>query len=526
MSSFYVTTAIPYVNAEPHLGFALELVQADVLARYHRLCGDDTWFLTGTDENSLTNVLAAEREGLPVRALVDRNAEVFRSLTATLHLSHDDFIRTATDPRHLDGAQRFWEACVRAGDVYRRSYRGLYCVRCERFYTTDELVEGRCPEHGIPPEPVEEENYFFRLSRYAPRLVELLDSRQLRVVPDFRHHEVRAFIARGLEDFSISRTQARARGWGIPVPGDPDQVIYVWFDALTNYVTALGYGTGAERYQRSWIETAHRVHVIGKDILRFHAVYWPAMLLAAGAPLPTTIVVHGFLTRDGRRMSKTLGTGVDPVALAEAWGVDAVRYWLLREVPPVDDADYTDASFARAYSADLANDLGNLLQRTVSMIQRYRGGVVAARIAAAPSSLRAVAEPLAAALHRALGEEWDPRGALKAVWSLVGAANRLVEDAKPWALARAEGGGDTGAGRRLDGVLWDLAESLRLVAEALRPFLPATAAAIGEQLGVDLASGWARGLGWGGLRAGTRVRTPTPLFPRREPGQAASLARE
>jgi methionyl-tRNA synthetase len=526
MSSFYVTTAIPYVNATPHLGFALELVQADVLARYHRLRGDDTWFLTGTDENSLTNVLAAERDGVPVRALVDRNAEAFRSLTATLHLSNDDFIRTATDPRHLDGAQRFWEACVRAGDVYRRAYRGLYCVRCERFYTADELIEGRCPEHGIPPESVEEENYFFRLSRYAPRLAELLDTRQLRVRPDSRHHEVRAFVARGLEDFSISRTCARARGWGIPVPGDADQVMYVWFDALTNYVTALGYGTGAPRYQRSWVETARRVHVIGKDILRFHAVYWPAMLLSAGAPLPTTIVVHGFLTRDGRRMSKTLGTGVDPVALAEAWGVDAVRYWLLREVPPFDDADYTDASFARAYNADLANDLGNLLQRTVSMIQRYRNGVVAAPDAVATSPLPAIAEPLPAALHRALGEDGDPRGALRAVWSLVVAANRLVEDAKPWALARDERGGDAGAGRRLDAVLWDLAESLRLVAEALRPLLPATAAAIAEQLGVGPASCWARGLGWGGLRTGTRVRTATPLFPRQEPGQAASLARE
>jgi methionyl-tRNA synthetase len=526
MSSFYVTTAIPYVNATPHLGFALELVQADVLARYHRLRGDDTWFLTGTDENSLTNVLAAEREHLPVRALVDRNAAVFRSLAVTLHLSHDDFIRTATDARHLEGAQRFWKACVRAGDVYRRSYRGLYCVRCERFYTADELSDGRCPAHGLPPEPVEEDNYFFRLSRYERRLAELLDSRRLRVLPDSRHHEVRAFIARGLEDFSISRTQARARGWGIPVPGDPEQVIYVWFDALTNYVTALGYGTSAERYRRSWVETTQRVHVIGKDILRFHAVYWPAMLLAAGAPLPTTIVVHGFVTRDGRRMSKTLGTGVDPLPLIEAWGVDAVRYWLLREVPPVDDADYTEASFARVYAADLANDLGNLLHRTVSMIQRYRAGVVEARLSTATSALRAFAEPLAAALHRGLGEDWDPRGALKAVWALVGAGNRLVEDARPWTLARDERGGDTGAGHRLDLVLWELAESLRLVAEALRPLLPTTAAAIAEQLGVGPASAWARGIQWGGLGAGTRVGTATPLFPRREPGQAASLAHE
>ncbi|HEY2993777.1 MAG TPA: methionine--tRNA ligase [Methylomirabilota bacterium] len=515
MGSFYVTTAIPYVNAAPHLGFALELVQADVLARYHRLRGDSTWFLTGTDENSLTNVLAAEREGLPVRSLVDRNAEVFRALTGTLHISNDDFIRTATEQRHRDGARRFWDACVRAGDVYKRFYRGLYCARCERFYTNEELVDGRCPEHEITPDVVEEENYFFRLSRYERRLAELLESRALRVLPESRHHEVQAFIARGLTDFSISRTRARARGWGIPVPGDPDQVIYVWFDALTNYITALGYGTDADPYRRHWIENSNRVHVIGKDILRFHAVYWPAMLLSAGAPLPTTIVVHGFLTRDGRRMSKTLGTGIDPIALAESWGADAVRYWLLREVPPVDDADYTDASFTRAYTADLANDLGNLLQRTVSMIHRYRGGVVAIPTPAAVSSLRADAERLAPALHRALGEGWDPRVALEAVLSLVASANRLVDERKPWALSRDEREGNADAGRRLDVVLWDLAECLRLAAEALRPFLPQTAEAIATQLGVGLASSWQHGLCWGGLGAGTRVLAPTPLFPKR-----------
>jgi methionyl-tRNA synthetase len=515
MGSFYVTTAIPYVNAEPHLGFALELVQADVLARYHRLCGDDTWFLTGTDENSLTNVLAAEHEGLPVRVLVDRNAEVFRALTDRLHISNDDFLRTATDQRHLEGAQRFWAACVEVGDVYKRSYRGLYCVRCERFYTPEELIESRCPEHEIPLEVVDEENYFFRLSRYASQLGELLASRRLQVLPESRHHEVQAFIARGLTDFSISRTRARARGWGIPVPGDPDQVIYVWFDALTNYITALGYGTEPERDRRYWIANPNRVHMIGKDIVRFHAVYWPAMLLSAGVPLPTTIVVHGFLTRAGRRMSKTLGTGIDPVTLTESWGVDAVRYWLLREVSPSDDADYTDASFARSYTADLANDLGNLLQRTVSMIHRYRAGVVACPTRAAASSLRAVAVQVPAALHQALSEGWDPRTGLEAIFSLVRSANRLIEEVKPWVLAREEHGGSCDSGRQLDVVLWELAECLRVVAEALRPFLPQTSDRIVKQLGITLTSSWAHGLRWGGLGAGTRVLAPAPLFPRR-----------
>jgi methionyl-tRNA synthetase len=497
MASIYVTTAIPYVNAEPHLGFALELVQADVLARWHRLRGDDTWFLTGTDENSLSNVLAAEREGVAVRPLVERNAEVFRALTRTLAISNDDFIRTSADPRHLAGVRHFWDACVCAGDVYRRAYRGPYCVRCERFFAPDELRDGRCPEHDAVPEIVDEENWFFRLSRYADRLAALLDTGALRVVPESRHREVRAFVARGLEDFSISRSVARARGWGLPVPGDPGQVVYVWFDALTNYVTALGYGGDGARFERFWTNNERRVHVIGKDIVRFHAVYWPAMLLAVGAPPPATILVHGFLTRDGRRMSKTLGTGVDPTALAERWGVDAVRYWLLREVPPTGDADYSDAGFARTYASDLAHDLGNLVMRTVSMLHRYRDGAVPDAALSGHSTLAVAARALDERVARAL-EDWDPRAALDAIFAVVRAANRRVDETKPWALARA------GDSRALDAVLAELAESLRLVAEALRPFLPDTAERIARQLG---------------------GAAPAPLFPAIEDGAPAPRAR-
>jgi methionyl-tRNA synthetase len=518
MGSFYVTTAIPYVNAEPHLGFALELVQADVLARYHRLLGDDTWFLTGTDENSLTNILAAEREALPVRVLVDRNAEVFRALTSILGISNDDFIRTAADPRHRAGARRLWEACAAAGDVYRRMYHGLYCVRCEAFYAPDELLEGRCPDHDVAPDDVEEENYFFRLSRYADRLAALLDSGALRVLPASRHREIRAFVAQGLQDFSISRSQRRARGWGVPVPGDPDQVMYVWFDALANYVTALGYGgDDIGRLRRSWLDNPRRVHVIGKDIVRFHAVYWPAMLLSAGLPPPALILIHGFLTHDGRKMSKTRGTGVDPSALVQSWGMDAVRYWLLHEVPVADDADYSDAGFARVYAADLANDLGNLLQRTASMMHRYRSGVVPASAPDADSPLaRAVAE-VRMVLERTLDDGWDPRAALDAIFAVVRQSNRRVDDTRPWTLARNARDGDSGAARALDATLWELAEALRVVAEALRPFLPEAAARIASQLGVTLTTtSWTGALAWGVLRPGTRVAPPAQLFPRRE----------
>jgi methionyl-tRNA synthetase len=291
--------------------------------------------------------------------------------------------------------------------------------------------------------------------------------------------------------------------------------MYVWFDALANYVSALGYGTGAADHRRYWRDSPHRVHVIGKDIVRFHGVYWPAMLLSAGEPPPTTLLVHGFLTRDGRRMSKSLGTGIDPVALVRRWGADAVRYWLLRHVPPSGDADYTDAGFAAAYTAELANGLGNLLSRTVALVARHRAGAVPAPGPGGGAELRAAAAALAGVVERQLGQAHDPRAALDAVFSVVSLANREVDATRPWALARAEAAGDRAAGDRLDAALGTLAEALRLVAEALRPLLPATAARIAAQLGAAPAADWAAGLGWGARPpAGTRVQPGPPLFPR------------
>ncbi|HEX3269719.1 MAG TPA: class I tRNA ligase family protein, partial [Ktedonobacterales bacterium] len=425
---WYVTTAIPYVNARPHIGFAFEAILTDALARYHRQRGEDVRFLTGTDENSLKNAQAAEKEGIPTAELVERNAEFFHALRESLNLSFDDFIRTSVEARHLEGVAKLWEACDRNGDIYSRPYKGLYCVGCEQFYTEDELIDGLCPEHLTRPELVEEKNYFFRLSRYADQLRELIESDQLKIVPQTRKNEVLSFIRSGLQDFSVSRSRARARDWGIPVPGDPEQVMYVWFDALGNYITALDYAHESELYQHYWVENPNRVHVIGKGIVRFHAVYWPAMLLSAGVPLPTTIFVHSYITLGGGKVSKSLGNVIDPVELAETYGTDALRYYLLREISPFEDGDFTLERFIRSYNADLADQLGNLLNRVVSMVGRYYDGVVPTPGDRAEEDERliSVAQALPERIHTAISR-YDPQAALAAIWELVGAANSYVE---------------------------------------------------------------------------------------------------
>jgi len=513
---YFITTAIPYVNGRPHLGHALEFVQTDAFARWRRQMVDDVRFLTGTDENSLKNVQAAEREGIPVRDLVDRNAAEYYALRGPLNLSFDDFIRTSVEARHIDGVRKLWEACDQRGDIYRRAYRGLYCVGCEQFYAEDELVGGVCPEHQARPEVVEEENYFFRLSRYAEPLHALIESDRLRIAPPARKNEVLSFIRRGLADFSVSRSKARARGWGIPVPGDPDQVMYVWFDALGNYITALNYADENGLYQRYWAHNPNRVHVIGKGIIRFHAVYWPAMLLSAGVPLPTTIFVHGYVTVEGSKISKSLGNVVDPVELAERYGTDALRYYLLRAIRSTDDGDFAVERFARAYTADLADQLGNLLNRVVSMVGRYFGGVVPApgEPYAADRRLIEAASGLRDRAGRAM-DRFAPHDALAAIWDVIGAANKYVDDAAPWALARQRKAGDSAAGAQLAAALYNLVETLRLVACYCTPFIPATAEAISRQIGcpLDIEADWAR---WGGYPAGAAVQPGGGLFPKLE----------
>ncbi|MDR8414948.1 methionine--tRNA ligase [Nonomuraea sp. 3-1Str] len=476
----YVTTTIPYVNARPHLGFALEIVQADVLARHRRGRGEPVRFQTGTDDNSLKNVLAAEAEGVPVRELVDRNAAAFEALREPLELSFDAFVRTSRHPGHRAGVERIWKAV--SHDLYRRSYEGLYCVGCEQFYP-----EGPCPEgHEAPLQRVAEENWFFRLSRYGERLIDLVESGRLRVEPAARRNEVLAFLRGGLEDLSVSRSAARARGWGIPVPGDPGQVVYVWWDALANYVTAL-----EDDYDRWWVREPRKIHLVGKGVIRFHAVYWPAMLLSAGLPLPSDIVVHDYLTAGGRKISKSSGVTVDPVALVRAYGVDAVRWWLLREVPRVGDADFTEERLVARADEDLANGVGNLVNRVVTMVHRFQDGHVTDRedlpglAGEAERTLAEVEERTGALVDEAL-EDFDFRRAAAAVQEIVAAANAYVERVRPWQQEPAD----------REASLAALVAACRTLAVRLEPFLPSAAARVAAAV------------------SGERLPAPRPLFPR------------
>ena len=515
---YYITTSIPYVNGRPHLGHALEFVITDAVARYHRLIGEKTWFLSGSDENSLKNVQAAQREGIPVAALVERNAGHFYGLREKLNLSFDDFIRTSVDQRHQPGVWKLWEACDRAGDIYKQAYRGLYCVGCEQFYTEAELVEGLCPDHRTPPQLVEEENYFFRLSRYADQLYQLIESDQLLVLPETRKKEALRFISAGLLDFSISRSHSRAHGWGIPVPGDPEQVIYVWFDALSNYITALDYGTEDSLYQQYWLNNSQRVHVIGKGISRFHVIYWPAMLLSAGVPLPKTVFIHGYITLGGEKISKSQGNVIDPGELAQQYGPEALRYYLLREIKPSEDGDFTLERFIRAYNADLADQLGNLLSRVVGMVNRYYGGQVPAPqgVSEIDQDLIRLAEGLKGQVDGVM-TEFALHEALAAIWNFIGAANKYVVEVKPWELAKRRQE-EAAAEARLATVLYNLVESLRLVAYYVSPFLPVTAEAICIQLGLPLEvnQSWAEISRWGGYPAGTQLQPGGVLFPKLE----------
>ena len=457
---FYITTAIDYVNAFPHLGHALEKIQADVLARYHRFLGEDVFFLTGTDDNSLKNVQAAREEGIPVKKLVDRNAKRFRELKKTLNLSFDDFIGT-TEKRHIKGAQKLWLACKK--DIYKKVYRGLYCVGCEAFYKENELINGLCPEHKTKPELVEEENYFFQLPKYQNQLKKLIEKDEVKIVPQTRKNETLSFINSGLQDFCISRSAERAHGWGIEVPGDPTQRQWVWFDALSSYINAPGYPEDGKKFKKYWPAD---IHVIGKGILRFHAIYWTALLLSAKLALPKTIFVHGYLTSAGQKMSKSLANIVDPFELVKKYGTDPVRYFLLREIPPTEDGDFTEQKFEGRYNADLASGLGNLVARVITMAAKFKIPAFAKTRAGKQNSK--IINDTWKNYKKAL-DNFKFNEALIAIWGLISWGDKYIEKERPW-----EGGKEK--------VISDLLFALENIAEMLEPFLPETVEKILKQL--------------------------------------------
>lgn len=467
----YITTAIPYVNARPHIGFALELIQTDVIARWHRQQGIDVRFLTGTDENALKNVQAAEEAGRETSEFVAENAELFKNLLTILTISNNDFIRTSAEERHIKGAQKLWSAC-KPKDIYQKKYKGLYCLGCEEFKLEKDLVNGECSEHpGKKLQEVEEENYFFRLSGYQNEILKRIESGDINIMPEGRRNETMSFIKSGLEDFSISRSSERAKHWGIEVPGDPNQIMYVWFDALSNYINALGYAQNAENFQSYW-QQGETLHVIGKGINRFHTVYWPAMLLSAGIALPKKIFIHGYITVDGQKMSKTIGNVIDPVELVEKYGVDPVRYYLLREIPAGEDGDFSYKKFEDRYNGDLANGLGNLVARVATLGEKASPMPVQESEGVAKEIKRV------RVLAQKYMESFRLNEALGIIWELISYGDKYINNTKPWTMKD-----DPAALRR---VIADVALLIDATRELSEPFLPETAQKIREQITVNV----------------------------------------
>jgi methionyl-tRNA synthetase len=495
---FYLTTPIYYVNDAPHIGHAYTTVIADAVARWHRLLGDHTWFLTGTDEHGLKVQRAAEANGVAPNEWADRTAERFRDAWKLLTISNDDFIRT-TEPRHYTAVAELLQRVYDNGYIRKGTYEGLYCVACEAYYTEAELVNGNCPIHDRPVEHVTEDNYFFELSRFEQPLLDWYESHPDFVRPEGKRNEALGFIRSGLQDFSISRTSI---SWGVPIPWDAEHVTYVWYDALINYATAVGFGTDPERFA-TWWPAVH--HLIGKDILRFHCVYWPAMLLAAGLEPPQQIFVHGYLLVGGEKMSKTRLNQIAPADLVEEFGVDGFRYHFLRDVPFGSDGDFTYERMVDRYNADLANNLGNLLARVATVVAKQCGGIGPAPRAGSP--LAAIAADAYAATARGWAD-LQPSVALEATWRLVREANAHLEANEPWKAA---------SGPEVDAVLGDALEVLRIVSVLASPAIPGAAAEVWRRIGLPGGPEDQRlpdAAAWGGYPGGLTVDKGTPLFPR------------
>lgn len=506
--TFYITTPIYYPSDRLHIGHAYCTTVADSIARYKRLADYEVLFLTGSDEHGQKIERKAKENGVTPIQYVDKIVDGFKNLWEKLNISHDDFIRT-TETRHREVVQSIFQKIFDQGDIYKAAYEGWYCTPCETFWLEAKLENGNCPDCGRPVELLKEESYFFKLSKYQDRLLQYIEQNPDFIQPTSRRNEMINFIKGGLEDLCVSRTTF---DWGIPVPFDTKHVVYVWFDALTNYITAAGYLHDRDKFAKFWPAD---IHLVGKEIVRFHSIIWPIILMALGAELPKMVYGHGWLVVEGDKMSKSKGNVIDPVALIDEFSADAIRYFLLKEITLGHDGNFSRDALINRINADLANDLGNLLHRTLSMIGRFNGGIIQA--AGEKEALDAELAQLAhntAANYEKYMENMEINAALKEIWALVSRSNKYIDETAPWALAK-----DPAKRARLDTVMYNLAEVLRIVTILVSPFMPTTAPKIWAQLGIETAFADVRlhdAQSWGLLPAGTKVAKPEPIFPRIE----------
>ena len=510
-NTYYITTPIYYPNNNLHIGHAYTTVAGDAMARYKRLRGYDVMYLTGTDEHGQKIQKSAEEAGKDPQTFVDEIVSGIQKLWGKMDISYDDFIRT-TEPRHKKVVQKIFQKLLEQGDIYLGEYEGWYCVPCESFFTDRQAEDGKCPDCGRDVQKIKEKSYFFRMSKYADKLLAFYEENPGFIQPESRKNEmIQNFIKPGLEDLSISRTTF---DWGIPVSSDPEHVVYVWLDALTNYITAIGYMADDEeqraRFEKYWPAD---VHLVGKDIVRFHTIYWPIFLMALGLPLPKKVFAHGFFQVMGEKMSKSKGNVIDPDPLIDRFGLDSVRYYLLREVPFGADGVFTPESFVERVNADLSNDLGNLLHRTLTMVEKYFDGVVPERVEDATEHDQKLIEKARETVHKVeeAMEELQFSVALSAIWELIRFGNRYIEATQPWNLAK-----DEEKRYILGSVLYHLLEELRMVSILIQPFLTQAPAKMREQLGVDDAKliSWDSLYTFGALKSGTKTNKGQPIFPR------------
>ncbi|MFA6190529.1 MAG: methionine--tRNA ligase [Candidatus Staskawiczbacteria bacterium] len=453
---FYITTSIPYTNASPHIGFALEIIQADVLARWHRQLGEDVFFLTGTDEHGIKTLRVAKELGKEPKQYADEVSDKFRKLTKVLNISNDDFIRTTDEVKHKPAVQKLWNQLNKSGDIYKKKYKGYYCPGCESFKTEKEIVNGECSIHLKPLELIEEENYFFKLSKYTNDIIKAIESDKLKIIPEGKKNETLSMLKQGMEDVSFSR--AKDKYWGIQVPGDEDQVMYVWCDALPNYISAIGYDKETSQFKKFWPAD---VHCLGKDIMKFHTIFWPAMLLSAKLKLPETIFVHGFINVDGQKMSKSLGNVIDPFELVEKYGVDAIRYYLLREIVSTEDGDFTFEKFEQRYNADLAGGIGNLVARVLGIASKISNFQFSISNKLFNKQLSNKIKEVQKNYKLSL-EEFKFNEALALVWEIIGFCDKYINEEKLWQTQNPQ-------------VISDLFIAIKEIGILLEPFLPESA---------------------------------------------------